>query len=222
MSTTFDVLPTIQDIPRFSIILHLANEKLHQYFQHYCIDTSMKINARLESYEDYNCSVECADNVMSWETDKYVRFFLEDDIGGFEVRFEITDQLTQDIWCDEIELKKPNDEKKNLIEQALSVGHFWIFKRYSNQPLVYDLVYGIVAGTVAEVTQGIINTDDGAWDSSVFPATAKEFFESYFVPSAAVRQEYQQLTTALLDTLRSNYNPNSLPSLSHINKILKK
>jgi hypothetical protein len=184
--------------------LDLANEKLHQYFQRYCIDISMKINARLESYEDDNFSVECADNVMRWEPDQYVRFFLEDDTGGFEVRFEITDQLIRDIWCDEIELKKPNDEKKNSIEQGLSVGHFWIFKRYSNQPLVYDLVYGIVAGTVAEVTQGIINTDDGAWDSSVFPATAKEFFESYFVPSAPVGREYQQLTNALLDTLKSD------------------
>ncbi|MGL6340419.1 MAG: hypothetical protein ACRC80_14925 [Waterburya sp.] len=58
-------------------------------------------------------------------------------------------------------------------------------------PIIYDLIMGIVAGTFTELTDGIINTDDGAWDESIFPSEYEEFFASFFVPNVSVIIEDQ-------------------------------
>jgi hypothetical protein len=203
MSTTFDILPKTQEIPSFSMILKLTNEKLSQYFEHYNIGLYLNLKAQIRSYSDDTPPLECVNELMKWDQEQYAYFFIEGYTTGIEAYSEITDQLIREVWLDELELKSITDAKQELIEKCLSVGHYWQFKRYSNQLPIYDLIYGFLAGSVAEVTDGLINTDDGAWDESIFPTTSKEFFESYFIPEAPVTEEYQQWTTSLIDSLKN-------------------
>ena len=43
-----------------------------------------------------------------------------------------------------------------------------------------NLAYGLVAASVAQLTNGFIFTDDGAWECKKFPTTPEDFFMWYF------------------------------------------
>lgn len=103
---------------------------------------------------------------------------------------------------DEIEFKKTSKERKEQIYKGIKIGHSWSFKRYGNLPLIYDLIHGIVAGTFAELTNGIINTEDLAWESSIFPANYKEFFSSFFVPQTSTTLENRNRIEGITEYLR--------------------
>ncbi|MEM1370169.1 MAG: hypothetical protein AAGG02_19640 [Cyanobacteria bacterium P01_H01_bin.15] len=202
MSTTFDILPTTHKIPSITDVISLSNEKLDHYCQRYSILSRLRIDAEILSFTDQTFSEKCKDRIMKWDENQYAYFFLTNYTGGTVAYFGITNQLIRDIWADEIEAKGANHTKQVLIEEGLNIGHYWTFKRYSSQTLVHDLVYGIIAGSLTQITDGIIDTDDGAWSSSIFPATAKEFFSSYFILEAPVEPEYLEWSKSVIDSLR--------------------
>jgi|SRR5262245_39087394 len=82
--------------------------------------------------------------------------------------------------------------KKTLINECLANGHHWSFRRSAGQPAIINVAYGMIAGSLAELTEGFIYSDDSAWDYERFPATAQEFFSWYFRPDKAIKAEYAE------------------------------
>jgi hypothetical protein len=60
------------------------------------------------------------------------------------------------------------------------------------QPATINVAYGMIAGSLAELTEGFIYSGDSAWDYERFPATAQEFFSWYFRPDKAIKAEYAE------------------------------
>jgi hypothetical protein len=60
------------------------------------------------------------------------------------------------------------------------------------QPGIINIAYGYIAASLAELTDGIIYSDDSAWDYSRFPCKANEFYEFYFRPEKAIGPEYKE------------------------------
>jgi len=69
------------------------------------------------------------------------------------------------------------------------------------QPSYIYLTFGLIAASFAELTNGLLFSDDGAWDYKRFPATAEEFDACYFRPEMAISHRYKQ---------RAEYHINNL------------
>lgn len=52
----------------------------------------------------------------------------------------------------------------------------------STRLAIISFAYGIIAASLAELTDGIIYSEDSAWDYDRFPAVAADFYEWYFDP----------------------------------------
>jgi hypothetical protein len=61
------------------------------------------------------------------------------------------------------------------------------------QPAVINLAYGLIAGSLAEITNGIVHSIDSAWDYEHLPALPADFLSSYFRPekTANASPEYR-------------------------------
>ena len=204
MSITFDILPNTQSIPKFSDVLDLCNKRLRNYSKFYELENKFKISLEIREVETDQTIEFNIDDLAQWDSEQYrVLFFVEEIPGCITVSFDYVDQLTRDIWSDEIEDKQASKEQQELIYKGLDIGYSWSFHRYDSRYRIYDLLLGVVAGNFTELTNGIINTDDGAWwDSSIFPAEYEDFFTSFFRPdiSSTSGSEYQLLRCLLKES----------------------
>ena len=81
-----------------------------------------------------------------------------------------------------------------LIDHGINAhGHHWSFRRSAGQPAIINVAYGMIAGSLAELTEGFIYSGDSAWDHERFPATTQEFFSWYFRPDKAIKAEHAEL-----------------------------
>lgn len=66
------------------------------------------------------------------------------------------------------------------IESAKKLNFCWHFHRSGSQPPIVFLAFAVIAGIVAELTEGLINSDDVATGNNVLPATGEDFLTWYF------------------------------------------
>ena len=71
------------------------------------------------------------------------------------------------------DLKNESNEKE--IYKTLELGYMWSIKRTMWQPVLSNILYGFIAIAIAELTNGLIYSDDGAWNFKEIPLKAKEF-----------------------------------------------
>jgi hypothetical protein len=76
-----------------------------------------------------------------------------------------------------------------------------VFRRSWGLPAIIHLAYGLIAASVAELTEGIITSWDGAWDRERFPATADECLSWYFRPSSALTADNREWAQTCLRAL---------------------
>ncbi len=91
---------------------------------------------------------------------------------------ELTD-LDRDVWIEEMEDNKNVQSMKEKIEANLEIGYSWSVKRTMTQPAIVSLYYGYLAIAIAVLTDGIIYSDDGAWDYSRLPMEGEFFKKEY-------------------------------------------
>lgn len=91
---------------------------------------------------------------------------------------ELTD-LDKDFWNEEIEENENAQSMKEKIGINLEIGYFWSVKRTMGQPAIVSLYYGYLAIAIAILTDGIIYSNDGAWDYLRLPIEGKVFKTEY-------------------------------------------
>jgi len=197
MSTTFDILPNIETRPTRLEIIKLSEAMLKIYFHKHNISLEEKMSYKIDRiYQNIS------NNFQQGSPMDLTYFSLDSIAGEVEVQFGKVDTLIREIWEDEIEDKKPSEEITKRIRKGLDIGHYWCVKKWGNQSVIYDLVHGVVASSLAKLTEGIVNSDDGAWDPSTLPIDADNFVESYLNPEAPVTTEYHQLSMLLIEQLQ--------------------
>ncbi len=182
MSTTFSVYPHTSEIPTFSQIIDLSNRRLHQFLSRCGIDARPRLNVVLRSKKPDLEQPISQDLPARWRDDLYAWFYIPPVPGGTDAYFRKVDDEEKEIWLEEIETNKRVNQRRELILSRLEAGHFWNFRRSMGQPAIINLAYGLVAASVAELTDGFIYSGDNAWDYERFPAIAAEFDEWYFRP----------------------------------------
>jgi hypothetical protein len=192
MSTTFDVFPKLSKITSFRDLLDLSTARLSEYLIDHGINAQPTINVALQSNRNHKPRPFDLNSPAVWRDSEYAWFYIESAPGGTDAYFCSNQEIDYEIWDEEINANSRAAEKKTLINECLANGHHWYFRRSAGQPGIINLAYGMIAGSLAELTEGFIYSDDSAWDYERFPATAQEFFSWYLRPDKAIKTEYAE------------------------------
>lgn len=187
MSTTFDVYPRKREHPTFAAILDRSTEELHRFLESVGVSSRPRIQVRLQRGDDdahlpFNLSDEAR-----WDTNVYAWFMVGDVSGGTDAYYEDSPERIREFWEGELESPKYKDFEP-MIRQVVEVGHSWYFRRSAGQGAVTSVAYGLIAGSLASLTDGIVHSIDSAWDWQQLPALPHDFLSWYFRPELALDQ----------------------------------
>lgn len=202
MSTTFEVYPKTATISSFQNILDLSIIKLREFLKDFGLSYNLEIKVRLYSEETYQAQPLDLQAAAKWDESNYAWFYIPQIPGGTDVYFRELSHWQQEIWDEIINENRRATEKKDLIQACLKNGYYWVFRRSAGQPAIINLSYGLIAASLAELTEGFIySEDDNACDYERFPATASEFFFWYFRPELAVEPDKKVWATECIKDL---------------------
>ena len=190
LSTNFYVYPSVYDIPTYEEIISYTQVYLKDFF-----DTQQKKNKTFKiSVETYSLSDnkvidlesggELTQNeaIMAW-------FYVDGIAGGIEFYYFRIKNVDISPWSNEEVLYENYKKIKGLIKDNLKIGYYWSFKRTAGQHGLINLLYGLLAISLAKLTKGFLYSDDGAWDYSRFPIQPEEFINYYFKPDLIINPE---------------------------------
>ena len=166
MSTTFEVFPGTPRIPTVSQVLRGGEIEMARFIKRRAVKLRASVSGERCAPTD---PFWCAPEEYLWITIDGVK-----DAG--------TD-VTVDGVHDLAEPGEPHPLLSEGIagaERYLAAGHSWTFRRRAGEPRTIVLAFGLLAGVLARLTDGIVTTTD-AWDWEGMPATGPDFLAHYFV-----------------------------------------
>lgn len=209
MSTTFNIIPTSTSNITFGQVLESSERHIQAFLQSVGIEASVQLRVYLhENREKYVRDIPLSSK-FEWGAHEYVWFSIHGIAGGSDaycgtLKDDIID--AEDPWWRLEELVLNNTGIKNIqekLEQTKPFNRLWSFRRSAGQPGIMALSYGLIAASVAELTQGIIWSDDSAWDHERFPAESKDFLEWYFRPEQALSAETAEWSKRCIDGIQA-------------------
>ncbi|WP_295979416.1 hypothetical protein [uncultured Variovorax sp.] len=182
MSTTFDVYPRTAAVPSFGELIELASTRLAERLRRHGIDVRPELRVEVRHYRSHQQVPITPDDEMTWKKGEYGWFYVPEVLGGTDVDYRKVEEMDWAMWRELLETNEQARSERARIESCLATGHYWSFRRSVGQPAIINLAYGIIAASLAELTDGIIYSYDSAWDYDRFPAVAADFYEWYFNP----------------------------------------
>jgi len=184
MSTTFDVYASTSDIPSFNDVLTLSNIYLNKELIRHSINDSYEIDVSIRKEQTHEVVLLDKSTPATWAIDdEYAWFTVNEKSGGCDAYVcDFSDYLHFEHWYDEFIDDNQATVSKAQMRKCFESGFYWTFRRSAGQPAIINLSYGLVAAAFAELTNGFLFSYDGAWDYTIFPASANRFLQSYFDP----------------------------------------
>jgi hypothetical protein len=196
MSTTFEVYPRHSRIPTFSQLLTVANQALGSRLAD--IGAAARLSVEMRKSNGDELLPLDLDSPMSWNSDEsYAWFFIPTVAGGTDVYFDQLDDVTLDVWSDYLQTERIRAMSVTVL-QCLETGHYWTFRRSAGQPGIINLSYGLLAGSLAQLTDGLVFSDDSAWAFDLLPMSGDEFLKRYFVPGGTENSDAEDWTSRCL------------------------
>lgn len=200
MSMSFDIFPTNKYIPKCEEIKKLSKEMLRSYLLKEGIDFNISLGYR-------KCDLD-TDNNLNLDylvtSEKEYLSFVMNNMGEALVFFRKTTDIDREFWSEEIILNDKANQLRYQIDASLKNGYMWNVKRTMNQPAIISIYYGFLAIAIAILTEGILYSDDGAWDYRSFPIVAKQFREEYLNLSELQDKTVKEFYKNCLCSLKKN------------------
>lgn len=175
MGMSFEIFPTKKRKPNCDEIIKYSVELFIEFLEKEKISQGIDITTKEVT----------ADNViytnpisLVWKENSYTVFNLNEEGEVYVFYHELTD-LDKDFWKEEIQENENAQSIKEKIDANSEIGYFWSVKRNMGQPAIVSLYYGYLAIAIAILTDGIIYSDDGAWDYSRLPIEGNVFKTEY-------------------------------------------
>ncbi|MGN0160576.1 MAG: hypothetical protein ACI4AQ_04220 [Lachnospiraceae bacterium] len=175
MSMSFEIFPTKKRKPNCDEIIKYSVELFIEFLEKEKISQGIDITTKEVT----------ADNViytnpisLVWKENSHTVFNLNEEGEVYVFYHELTD-LDKDFWKEEIQENENVHSMKEKIDANSEIGYFWSVKRNMGQPAIVSLYYGYLAIAIAILTDGIIYSDDGAWDYSRLPIEGNVFKTEY-------------------------------------------
>ncbi|WP_027482460.1 hypothetical protein [Deinococcus pimensis] len=206
MATTFEVYPGSAVVPSFEAVRALSEHKLHAFLRDHDLPARPRVN--VERYRS-RISVWGDEPV---ELDVHAPFLIPDgEYAWFTVQGESsgTDASTHKVRTltkqdPDLGLPFPAEHLLDgrVLDAARTVGRCWSFRRSAGQPALVNVLYGTLASALAELTLGVVYSDDGAWDYQAFPARPDDFDRVYLRADAALSDKFRTWSELNLTWLR--------------------
>jgi hypothetical protein len=202
MSTSFNIYPGETNIPTFREVFEACTKEFHTYLNDVGIGTQPTIEARILTKKGNKEISFHLNDLFKWEDDQYLWVQVKGVDGGTDGYYWLNDQSDLDYWNEDIILMERCEPIRDLLKNCISHGYHWHFNRSVGQPGVINILYGILSGTVATITKGIVFSDDTAWDYQRMPIKGKEFLENYYRPEKEINEETKREAIQSIDWAR--------------------
>ena len=201
MSTTFDVFPHEAKLPSFGVLVEHAMPQIRGYLDRHgirkCPPLCFDVRDNTHKSQGYT-----QDSPTWWAEGHYAWFFFDGLPGGTDAYWLRIDDLMHEFWTYEKTERQRSKQMAAYIDECLAIGYRWYFRRSAGQPALINLAYGYLAASLAELTDGLIFSDDSAWDYERFPCRASEFYDFYFEPDMAIGSNCREWSERCLEWLR--------------------
>lgn len=201
ISTSFHVYTPVPVIPSFECMLQQSNRYLKEVLRKNKIAAIYQIDVSIREQSTHRPVRFERSGPARWTEDQYAWFFVDGVGGGCDAYFDRIGELDVECWEDEIRNRDISRKMEVQIRECMNTGFYWWFRRSAGQPAIMNLSYGLIAAAFAKLTDGIIFSDDSAWDYEMFPTTADAFLQAYFDPEYPER-EYADWARQNLDCLK--------------------
>ncbi|MBC8884439.1 hypothetical protein H9X57_16880 [Flavobacterium piscinae] len=207
MSTTFEVIPIETTEITFRQVVELSEKRINSFLKQNNIDKDISLNINLhENSEKYVKEINL-DSAFEWQEDEYVWFKIDGVAGGTDSYCEVLKDLSEpnDPWWRLDDFKANNstiEDFDSKIEKVKNLNRYWTLRRSMGQTGLINLSYGLISASIAELTNGFIWTDDGAWDYKKFPAEPVEFYKWYFNPDVEENEEFSDWAKRCLNGIK--------------------
>ncbi|WP_027483496.1 hypothetical protein [Deinococcus pimensis] len=206
MATTFEVYPGSAVAPSFEAVRALGEEKLHAFLHDHDLPARPRVTV-----ERYRSRISVSgDEPVEFDVhapflvphDEYAWFTVQGESGGTDASTHKVLMLTKQD--SDLGLPFPAEHLLDgrVLDAARTVGSCWSFRRSAGQPALVNLLYGTLASALAELTLGVVYSDDGAWDHQAFPARPEDFDRVYLCADAALTSEARAWSELNLSLLR--------------------
>lgn len=175
MSTNFEIFPTGSKIPDCKSVIDYSVNLLNKFLRDNKIIKNIDVTAKevTNEIDDGICP-----QYLALNENNYTVFNVNNE-GEAYVHYYKNSQIDKKFWTEEISINKNAQSLKDKIYANMELGYSWSVKRTMGQPAIVSLYYGYLAIAIAVLTNGIIYSDDGAWDYSRLPVDGKDFEREY-------------------------------------------
>ena len=183
MSTTFSVFPSLEKPPTVGAFLASCEQAFHNRCQEVGILERPKLMlTRVQKNESGRIPFSSSD-LMEWSSQGFAFLEIEGVQGGTDIYYRDNDNFTVDWWREAIS-RRPNNIKAHVLEDCLNPGYHWRFRRSAGQSGAVNILYGLAAGCLGEMSSGAVYSDDGAWVHSRLPMLGTQLVDEYMKPWA--------------------------------------
>jgi hypothetical protein len=208
MSLNFTVYPGISEIPTYQEVFDFSSIKIREFLlKHLNIKKHLILNGKIQdAKKNKEVCINLGDK-FKWKEENFIYVYAEGIPDGIDIYFyEKMSELEKQVWKESMESEEQYKKMKKEISRAIAIEHNWIFKKQAGQQGVMVLLYGILAASLAKLTNGFIYSDDGAWDYNILPAKSDDFFSCYLNPEFAKNNEYKEFSLKNIESLRKTFN----------------
>jgi hypothetical protein len=182
MSTSFGVYPRSSRLPSFAEVADLATSRLRGFLREHGVRALPSVAVDLEGVTDDSVPPRLLSPTSPARLGEgqYVWLTVPPVAGGVEIYFyRVTDLDRQALLG---ESTGRHVERRDSLAACLAHGCYWLVRKSLGQPIVVRLAHGLIAAALAELTEGLVDSGDGAWAPDLIPATASELLRSYYRP----------------------------------------
>ncbi|MDO4325516.1 MAG: hypothetical protein Q4E24_05710 [bacterium] len=172
---SFEIFPTKKRKPNCDEIIKYSVELFSEFLKNEKISRGIDITTREVTADN---AIHANPISLVLKENSHTVFNLNKEGEVYVFYHELSD-LDKDFWKEEIQENENAQFMKEMICTNLEIGYFWSVKRTMGQPAIVSLYYGYLAIAIAILTDGIIYSDDGAWDYSRLPIKGNIFKTEY-------------------------------------------
>jgi len=207
MSMTFQVLPSNKNIPHYKEILELANLFVNNYLLKIGVNKNIALDVNVYNIKTSKSKIFTIEDAVVTDEESYAWFSVNNISGGTDCYFLKNNPIYAEIWEDDLHTNTKAQENKIIIRKNIDIGYRWLFRRSAGQPAIITLSYGMLAASLAKLTDGVIFSDDGAWDYTMLPAKSENFVEWYLSPELTENKDCKKIAQDCIGYLQNNkYN----------------
>lgn len=204
MGFTFDILPCVDVEPLLPQLAERAGGHLRRFIAGLPIDHFVLLSPELQEEARAQAAERAAAQQIRFhseapgsplETTWHIECSEPGERAGTlsGLRFTRGDHFDQRL-VSEVQARFAAHGLDERLERCRDFGVVLEVARSAGQPILASLATGFVAAALAELSEGVIYSDDGAWDPSLFPCLPSTFLASFMNPRAAgLTERYRRL-----------------------------